>query len=85
MHGIEEGLDVHAAFLPVARKHLDEAARKLLAVEGFRMEGGSVIEIEFFGNLLDARVQKHILLVQNYNRVDDVLKVSDLMGGNHYD
>ena len=85
MDGVKEGLDVHAAFLTVARQNLNKAARKLLAVKGFRMKCGPVVEEEFLGNLLNACVQQDILFVQNDDRVDDVFKIPYLMGGNHYD
>ena len=41
----------------------------------------AIIEVEFAADILDAGVKEHVLPVKNDDRVDQVLKVPHLMGG----
>ena len=47
------------------------------------MQGGAVVEVEFVGDLLDRGVQEDVAAVQDDDRVDDVLQVAHLVGGDH--
>ena len=82
MDRIEEGLHVDLAFL--ARGvgiHLDAAAGGLLEVQGAGLDFGAVVEVQLLGDLLHRRVHEHRLVVQDDDRVDDVLQVAHLVRG----
>ena len=82
MDRIEEGLHVDLAFL--ARGvgiHLDAAAGGLLEVQGAGLDLRAVVEVQLLGDLLHRRVHEHRLVVQDDDRVDDVLQVAHLVRG----
>ena len=82
--GVEEGFDVHLAvgFRRVG-VDLDEAAGQLLGVEAFGVQGRAVVEVELVRDLLERGVEQDVLAVQDDDRVDDVLQVTHLVGGDH--
>ena len=84
VHGVEQGFDVHLGFLSVfVEKYLDESAGELLAVEAFGMQGGTIVEGQLGSDLFKRGVYQYILLVEDDDRVDDVLQVSYLMCGDY--
>jgi hypothetical protein len=81
MDGVEQGLYIDLTLLSgSAGIRLDKTARELLAIKRSRMEFGAVVEIEFVCDLFNGCIQKHIMTVQNDNRINDILKIPDLMG-----
>ena len=86
MDCVEEGFDVDFALDSFSvRAHLDEASRELLAVVAVRVEFFAVVEIKLRGDLLDAGIHQNVLSVKDYDRVDNVLKISYLMGADDND
>mgnify|MGYP007066887736 CR=1 FL=1 len=75
MHGIEKGLHIDLAVLAGrVGVNLDESARKLLAVKGFRMKLRAVVEVQFTCDLLHRGVQVVVVLEH---------AVKDVEGGHH--
>ena len=84
MDGIEKCFYVHLAVAAVRiRQHLYATARNHFAVEGIRIDFCAVVEPELLADFADGCVQKHVLTVENYHRVDHIFKVFHLVGGNH--
>ena len=82
--GVEEGFDVDLAVgLRRVGIDLDEAAGQLLGVEAFGVQGRAVVEVELVRDLLERGVEQDVLAVQDDDRVDDVLQVTHLVGGDH--
>ena len=78
---IEQCLDVYLTFFSCGvMENLDTSARSEFAVEGAALDFCAVIEIEFFRNLLNGSIQKHIAFVKYDYRVNDIFKVAYLMG-----
>ena len=79
---VEQGLDVDLAFLAGRiEQNLDIAAGYEFAVEGTFYFLCAVIEVEFGSDFFQSSIQKDVLPVKDNDRIDDVLKVADLMCG----
>ena len=82
MDRVEEGLHVDLALLTRGVGiHLDAAARGLLQEQGLGMELGTIVEEQLLGNRLHRGIHQHVPVVQDDDRVDDVLQVAHLMRG----
>ena len=83
---VEESLEIYFAALSILIEiYLDVSARNHLAVERVRIPFAGVVEIQFFRNFRYRCIQQHVLTVQNNDRIDDVLKIPYLVGGNEDD
>ena len=78
--GIEQCLYIDLALLTSGIDHdLDITSRSHFAVKSFRLPFIAVVEIQFLRELLQRRIQQHILSVKNDDRINDILKVTHLM------
>ena len=83
--GVEQGFDINLAFKPFSiGTYLDETGRCLFGVQGVALEGRPVVEVEFVSDFLKGGIQQNALLVEDDDRIDDVLEVSHLMGRDYY-
>ena len=81
MNRVEEGLDVDLALLSVCvGADLEESAWQLLAEECVIAEDVAIVKVKLGGDVLDSRVEEHVLAVKYDHRVDHILKVPDLVG-----
>ena len=79
--GVEKRFDVHLALLlSLVQIYLYVSARNHLAVESVFDFFSSVIEVKLFRDFRYRCIHKHVLLVKDDDRVDDVLKVAYLVG-----
>ena len=86
MHCVEEGFDIDLAlFSGLVEAYLDVTSRNHLAVERILHPFAAVIEVKLLRNLLQRCIQEHVLSVEDDDRVDDVLEVTYLMGGDQDD
>ena len=80
--GVEKSLDIHLALLSaLVEAHLDIPSRNHLAIQGILQRVGAIVEEKFGRNLLQRGVQQDFFLIQNNDRVDDILQISGLVSG----
>ena len=80
VNSIEQSLNVDLALFTCSIYHyLDITSGSHFAVKGSLLLLIAVVEIQFLRDLFQRSIDKDILPVKDYDRIDDILKIADLM------
>ena len=78
---VEKCLKIYLAFLfGLIQRHLDVSSGNQFPVKSILIHFVAVIEVQFFRDFSDCGIQQNLLSVKYDDWINDVFKVTDLMG-----